>query len=268
MPKSFAKKVRKVVRTGARAVGRVVRKRYIGKGKLKTGQIYRDVMMLKSMINAEKKRIITVIQNQPLGQVRGNDTNGGVFTQDITPVPVQGTTYNTRSGSSIKLHSTFYQFQITQQSANISPISGIIEIYLIKGEPAFPNDMIVERFVPNAFSSPATLIDKAATLNPDTFNKYKLIRRKPFYIPGDQQSSQLYFKTFTLGLKYNRGNGHHIRYDLNTTSIQQGQLIMVIRCDSGNCSTLTASTFTNIPQSAVSTGLLLNYTQTHYYYDN
>ena len=39
----FAKKTRKFVRKVARRVGKAVRKRYIGKGKLKVNNIYKDI---------------------------------------------------------------------------------------------------------------------------------------------------------------------------------------------------------------------------------
>lgn len=267
-PKTFRKRVRKFVRSGARTLGKAIKNRYTSKRGLRFNNIAKDVMMLKSMVNAEKKRIITTVSNVPLGQLRGIDAGGGYYAADVTPIPAQGLTNSTRNGSSIKLSSSFYQFQITQQSSNISPISGIMEFFLVKGDPALPLDMVTARYLPNSFASPQNLYDKSSMLNPDNFALVSCIRRVPFYIPGDQQGSQLYFKTFGVGIKYNKGNGHHIRYNANTTNVTQGQIILVIRCDSGNCSTITTATHTNVPQTATATGLLLNYTQTHYYYDN
>jgi hypothetical protein len=84
----------------ARKVGRVVKKRYFkgkGYGNPKLGRMTKDIMFLKGIVNAEKKRI-TISQTAQIGpaQVFAN-SNGNIVT-DITPIPVQNSTFTGRNG--------------------------------------------------------------------------------------------------------------------------------------------------------------------------
>lgn len=268
MPFYKAKSVRQAIAKTYRKGRKVVKKRYIKKGNLNTKQLVKDVMYLKSVLNPEKKRyLINYTSDLAVGQVNVNAA--GLYVTDITPIPAVGTGYNNRNGASIKLHSTHFAFMMKQQSSTLNKVKVRIEIWLIKGNPyasaaSFPAD----HYLANSFITGASIVDYNSDPDPDDFNKARLIRTFHTAVPNDQVT-QTQIKLFKGGIKYNNGQGHHVRFDLNTTTIEQGQLIMIIFADNGNVDSTNASTLGGgVPITSANTGITMNYNITHYYYDN
>lgn len=117
---NFKAKARKYVKKQVRRAGKAIKKRYVAKGgNLKVGQIAKDVMMLKRLVNAEKKR--TTLGSTSFeaahftGQVNGNSSGHRIV--DISPSAInQGNGYNERNGNSIKLHSLVIKGQFIQMT--------------------------------------------------------------------------------------------------------------------------------------------------------
>lgn len=266
-------KVVKVVKKVARKVRGAAIKRYFKKGyNPKINQIVKDVAMLRGMVNSEKKRNTIATGGQVVAQLNGA-TGQGLFITDITPTPSEGTTSTSRTGNSIKLHSSFQRFQFYHQSATTQPINFQILILQVKGPPVsnlttFVNNIYtLNPFVSNA-GAPA-IVDYNSSFNPDFFGQYRILRRKKFRLSPDQFTGQQMIKNVNLPMKYNRGKGHHIRYALdNNTVPSDGQILMIVLADSGNMSSTTASTLSNVPVSAINTGLIMDYNIVHYFYDN
>lgn len=264
--------LKKYVRKGIKNAGRVVKRRYFkGKGynNPKVSQMAKDIMFLKNTINAEKKVFQQYLQNALVGQVSAN-LNGYYF-QDITPNPAQGTTSITRTGNSIKHHSSYIQFQFSQQSAVVSPVR--LKIYLIRvvGQSILsPSGTVPQTmFDPNPFiSGGSNIYDYNSNRNQDFFQTYKVLACKNVYLAPDNVSGQLMIKNVKMGMKY-RDKWNHVKFSTDgSTAIAAGQLILMIVADSGNISTTTASTLTGIPVTAVNTGLTFQMNAFHYFYDN
>ena len=241
-------------------------------------QIAKDVMYLKSVVNSEKKRFhitYTPTAGQPgvsVGQLNGASASG-YFALDVTPNPAQGTTLSTRNGASIKLASSYVKFQVSHQSATVAPINMKIQFWLVKGTPVVAATALEEMynrntFILNAAATTTPVVDYNSDLDPDFFGKYKLLKTVKRKISPDQFSGQAMIVSMQVPMKYNRGQGHHIRYDDNSTTVANGQMIMTVLCDCGNISSATASTNLGVPVTAVSTGLYMNYDILHYFYDN
>ena len=92
-------------------------------------KLAKDINMVKAMVNAEKKRVVLSNNNQAVGQV-ANATGSGHFLLDITPNPTQGTGFSNKTGSSIKLHSSHFDFQLFGQTNNVSGIK--VKVYIVK----------------------------------------------------------------------------------------------------------------------------------------
>lgn len=263
---AFKKYAKKVVRK----VGRMAKRRYFkGKGysRPKLAQMFRDIQTVKSVLNTEKRRVENYIGGQAIGQVNGNVN--GFYSWDATPVVTEGVGYNQRIGSSLKLCSSHFSFQFIQMSSCVAPIKGEVWMVLHKGAPTVtPGTYPVQIFNPNAFITGASIIDLNSNLDPDYFGRYKIIRRKKFSISPDSFSTQPIVKTIKMGIKYFGKKGHHIRFNDDGTTVTDGQLIMFVVLDGGNSSTTTISTLGNITQAGTSTGLFMNSSWTHYYYDN
>lgn len=255
-----------------RRVGTAVKGRYFkgsGFSRPKVGQILRDVSMLKTMVNAEKKRYDIAIGGTPIGQLNGA-VNSGMYVTDITPIPAQGTSSVTRNGNSIRVHSGYFRFQMWHQSATVAPVRGEILFVRVNGQStASPNTFATQMFNLNPFvlnaGSPA-IVDLNSDFNPDYFRTFKVLKRKRFYVPMDTYSGVTVIKTFAVPFKFRK---HHVRFSADgSTGIATGQILMIIRCDNGNISTTTASTLNNVPVAAANTGLFFSSNLYYYFYDN
>lgn len=263
-------RLRKFFNRAVRKVKAAAKARYVtktGKG-LRVNQIVKDVAYLKSVLNPEKKRFNLSSGSNNIAQLNGA-TGQGAFIADITPIPAQGSSSITRNGNSIKLHSTWMRYQFSQQSATTQPIK--IQMLWIKtfGATQSGSTFLANAFVQNPFvlngGSPA-IIDINSDMNPDYMKQYRILRKKTFTLPVDQYSGVTQIKTFGIGLKY---RNHHVRFAADaSTTVTEGQIFLVVLCDSGNLNGATASTLTNVPVSAVNTGATMSLNLEHYYYDN
>jgi len=179
MVKGLVKSVKKAFKYAKRSLRKRYVKRNGKKSSLNLGRIASDVMMLKNMVNAEKKRfsIFSADNSQLLSQVAIN--NSGHYIQDITPTPSQGANGSQRNGNSIKLHSCMLKAQIQQMSATSSPISGRVYIIAVDGSPVSTAVAAGEFFEPNAWlaaQNPGSVIyDTHCQRNQDFFKDYKVI---------------------------------------------------------------------------------------------
>lgn len=261
--------IRKFIKRAAKKVGRVIKRRYFkGKGYMnpKVGQMIQDVKFLKSIVNAEKKRHSVNTLGNPLTVAQVNANNSGHQVWDMTPLPAQGTSYNQRTGNSIKWSSSHFTFQFTHQSSADQAL--VFDIYMVKviGRIYTTGSNFVAEFMnPNPFSN-GTLYDTNASRVPETYKNFVVLRKKRVYLPADQISGQAVVKTVNVGLKL---KNHHVRWATDNTTITAGQIWCMIVASSGNSSTTSTSTLNSAtPVKAISTGGQFNYVQTNYYYDN
>ena len=260
-PKSKTNYVRKAKNTVKKVANYVAKNPQTVSTGLSLAKVAYDVARLASMVNAEKKRLDISISGIPVGQVNINAT--GSLVADITPAPAQNVTYNGRVGSSIKLHSSFMQFQLWSQSLSVSEMRGKIEIFIVKGTPQALPGIINSIYEANTFS---TVVDYNSERNPDYYGQYLRIYSKKFYLKQESQNNQTAVTSFKIPMKYFRGKGHHIRYDKNTSSITDGQMVLCVTMDAGNIAA-SASSLT-VPVTIATSGALLSYDIKHYYYDN
>jgi len=226
-------------------------------------QLTKDVLMMKKMLNAEKKRVGYATSNTTFGQLNFNSS--AYIATDITPIPSQGLTASTRNGASIKLNSAFLKFQVYHQSSTTQPVRFRIIIAKTRGIPE-PNmaTFFQQCWAPNLFLS-NTIYDYNSQPNPDYFRAYKIIRSKSVTIPADQISGVNMIKDISIPIKF---KNHHVRFNADTTTVSSGQLVMWVVADCGNISSGSASTVTPIAVAGTSTGLIMNTSFMWYYYDN
>lgn len=259
----------KYVRKLFKKAKKAVKKRYTAKsggrkytGGARVGKMAKDIMYLKSVLNPEKKRDSYRIENTAVGQCNGN--LDGAYFFDCTPVISQGITSNTRNGASVKLHSSMYHFQFTQSVGTIADIRGVIEMWKITGEPYSGFTWFNEHWEANPFTG---VRDINSQTNPDNFMKGKCIARKYFSVKADQTAGVKTLSDVKMPILYNKGQGHHLRYNKDTNTIENGQTYLVIRTDRGNISGSSVSTL-NVPDVNINTGLLMQFNAVNYYYDN
>lgn len=273
MPSKF---IKKTIRAGKR----FVKKRYnIGKGKkggLNVARIAKDAAMIVRTLNAEKKIWAIAAGNslstgQAVGQVNGNSS--GTRCYDITPLLEQGVTATTRNGDSVKFTSAYFQFMVSQQTANVISNKLSIELWHYNGgSPISEADFLAATYQPTVFS---TVTDYQSARNIDRLGDMRMIRKMIVRLDGDTTNNALNVKYVNMPIKFNKGKGHHVRYVGSTitnnslTDIVNGrsQLFLIYRAESGNRSTATASTL-NVPITAINTGLFVQASYSMYFYDN
>ena len=155
----------------AKRVGKAVKARYFkGKGysNPKLGQITSDVMMLKKLVNAEKKHTTLSANGLSVGQFSGNIA--GLYALDITPVPSVGVSEIQRNGTSIKLVSSYLRFQFVAQSACINRTKLRIMLVQTSGQYISSiNSWVADRFKVNPFITGGSIIDYNSAWNTNTY---------------------------------------------------------------------------------------------------
>lgn len=268
----------KFVKRAVKAGKRFVKKRYnLGKkkkGGLNVGAIAQDVAKLAMMINAEKKTFSITAQNAlaliGVGQVNANNTGTRVF--DITPLISQGVTAETRNGDSVKLHSAYFQFMVSQQANAVISNKCSIELWHNNGGALISAaDFQDALYAPTVFS---TVIDYQSPRNIDRMGDFRLARKMIVSLEAEQTTGAKTVRYVNMPISFNKGKGHHVRYSGATivnnplTDLINGrsQIFLVYRAESGNRAS-SISTL-NVPQTAALTGLEVSASYTMYYYDN
>jgi hypothetical protein len=229
--------------------------------------LYSEIAAIKKVINVEKKVFnISYTSNLGLGQVIGN--SAGWYIADITPNPAQGITESTRNGASIKLTGSRFNFCFQQQSGATTAIKVRIMIIHITGKSMTPSDWVNTRYELNQFvlnAGAPSIIDYNSQLDLNGQGGFKILRTTQVYLKQDNYSGLLTIKNFSMGLKY---NNHHVRYNGNGITPQDGQILMFFQPDVGNASSTTACTLSGVPATAINTGCTVNYNIQHYFVDN
>lgn len=257
--------IKKFLKRAVPKAKKYVKKRYgLNKASsgIKYGQMARDMLMLKQMVNAEKQ-FFTNGNNINLGQVNVNAV--GASCTDITPLIPQG---DSRKGLSVKLHSSLYQFQFKQQANATLANKIIVEFWVNKGQPQTTATLLEQVFATSTFSG---TIDSNSARNQDRFSDYQLIRRVIKRMPADPNTGDAPVLTFQVPIKYNRGKGHHIRLVSSISGtpvndITNGQIFMTMRCEHGNYGS-TVST-KDISILTAETGMACRFAYKTWYYDN
>lgn len=241
------------------------------KGKLSSTRITRqlpklarDINILKSIINSEKKRLTLSNRDMNIGQL-ANATGSGHWLIDMTPNPSQGLGYQNKIGSSIKLHSTHFDFQFTGQTSTISAIKLKIEVIKVEGLPySNVQDIMGKYILPNNFLTGGSIYDVSSARDPDYFKNFRVLKRRYITLPADQMTGDVPLRQVSMGLKY---KNHHVRNNDNDPTLSQGQILILITADRGNAGSVL-STVGGAAITTPNTGVRFGYDITHYFYDN
>ncbi|AXH74220.1 MAG: capsid protein [Cressdnaviricota sp.] len=257
IPKKFKRgRFKKPYKIAAK-VANIAKKRYVRKGNLNISKISSDLMKLKALINVEKKRFDIAPNGNLVGQVNANAT--GTFVTDITPLPVTGTGFSQRTGSSIKIVSGYQELTFINQVNNNHKTLVQVEYWRIKGATQVPSTFLSDIYSVN----PATgIIDLMSDIDPDYFGQAKCFYKRRFNVPAPQYAGQLVQKVVKIPMKLQ----HHIRFDRDSITVDDGQIIMIIRADSGNYGLVSA--IGNMLTQQTLSGLTFNFDQKWYYVDN
>lgn len=263
--KTIKKQSKKLAKYAVKRGVKFVKKRYLSNPVSGIKNIAKDVMFLKSMINAEKKRFNESYSNQAVGQVNVNTS--GHLCIDVTPDPISGAGFSERTGASIKIHSMFLRMQAYQQASTNHPIRLKCYLVKVKGTPQNTGFFTQQFLQSNPFVSGtgSDTFDYYSSRNPDYFKQYQVLRTWKLYVPADKLTSQVMIADKKVGMK---PKGLHIRFDRDSTNVSENQIMLLIVADSGNQGGSASSATTGVPVTAGGTGCVAAWAVDWYYYDN
>lgn len=264
----FRKKALRYVKKQARRAGKYLKKRYVSKGSLNLTALKKDVMKLKTLVNAEKKStddqdLNYRVASQNIAQLNVNNT--GAYIGEISPFLIsQGTNYNQRTGNSIKLHALVIKGQIIGQIGLNNKMRIILEVWMRRAQDITTTSVVFnELFNVNNFTAPK-VVDYNSQRDRDHFSGYARIASKHVVLSADTINSQItQVNNFTIPMKLRQ----HAKWNTANTYIAP-QYFITARCDTGNLSASNIGTVTGVPTNALSTGAILSYTWQYFFYDN
>lgn len=234
----FVKKAKKYARGVAKRGMRMAKKRYVTKGGPNVKNIANDVMMLKSLLNVEKKRVDVTVAATSFGQTNGVGVSGGSCLI-LTPTIAQGTTGATRNGNSVKLVSGCLDVYLNQ---SVNTINQLKIRYCIFCKPdnstTTPGATAYGQFYEsNPFS---TVIDFHSNRDPEFFNAYKVIKSGVVTLQQDQLAAGIAYAQLKVPMKFN----HHLKYNSDASTVTtKNQFYIVFTSDTGDLAALTGAQF-------------------------
>lgn len=215
---AFIKKARKYAKKGFRRVRRVAYKtakaRYTYKGGANVNQIAKDVMMLKHLVNVEKKRYDRTISAPVSFAQYATAGITGAYSAVITPVLSEGLTGSSRIGLSVKLVSACLDLQFGQQANQAANMK--VKWFLVCRKDNSQNitaaTALTEVFENNPFSG---VIDLWSSRDPEYFTNFQIIKTGVVNLMADQTTGVNTFKQIKVPLKLN----HHLKYNTDASSI-------------------------------------------------
>lgn len=241
---------------------------------------YKKKTTTKPMANIVKREIAKVMNrtlekknftitysatDQVMGQVAGN--SNGFYSADVTPTPALGSSSGGRIGNDINVTGMYMTVQLRQMSAATAPVKITWYIMRMKGDYSSTSGQVVANsFNTNDYIGGGAIIyDTQSSLNSDFFGTYTILKKFNCYIKPDQFTGQQMPCVKNIALKFRKPL--NVRFYSNGTGVCLGKIFLVALASNGNCSTVTASTITNLPVSAVNTGQFLNFSMKYYYTD-
>jgi len=233
---AFLKKARRTYRKSGlqktyRKVRNMAKKRYSNRS-----NIAKDVAMLKSLVNVEKKRKDFTKTIQLFAQRNGS--NDGFHHEDITPVIPQGITGATRTGNSVKLTSGCLDIQIAQQGNNINDMK--IKLWLVcrpDNAGGYASNVTGNQLLEvNPFS---TFRDFYSNRDPEYFGEFRVIKTATMTLKADSISTGTSYIQKKFPLKFN----HHLKYNQDgSTATTKNAMYLIVTASEGDVANATGCT--------------------------
>jgi hypothetical protein len=182
--------------------------------------------LIKNMPVPEKKYVNFGTVDFRVGQLDGVGFDGVDF-NDVTPIIVQGTNYFQRNGNMIKPTGAYYRFNVSQQANTVNTIQYNVSLWRVIGATQTGPQALVGIFDTDPITG---FRDYNAPRNPNQFKQYRCIFSRNYTLKPDKIAGQTGIMDMHVPIKL--GN-YTMRWD-TSGGIQEGQLFMCIRANSGN----------------------------------
>jgi len=226
--KSGLKKTYRKVRTMAK-------KRYGGSGG--RSKLFKDVAMLKHLVNTEKKRFDVTLSNTVGVAQLSTAGVSGQYAAIITPFPLEGVTQGARIGNSLKIVSACIDLQFTQQASTVNRLRA--RWYIVcrpdNGTNYTAATSIAQFLEPNPFS---TVNDYYSSRDPEYFTSMKVIKQGVVTLTSDSVTGARSNHQVKIPLKLN----HHLKFNTDATNITtKNQFYLFVTASDGDVATNTGT---------------------------
>ncbi len=247
--------------------------RYYRVGAVKGLQnLAKDVEMIKSRLNVEKKNKNADVVTSSIGQA--NQNTDGIQVWDVTPSIANGTLGNERVGNSLKLTGMSFPLQFTQQVSCFGDrkVRCTLLKVLSADNGVSGSEACDDYWDPNPLTGLRDFNAPKAYRNRST-DGIKAIRSQTIHVPGIKtdnatsgtvDNTEVNPKNYTFNVKLQ----DILRYSSSSSATPDGvRYYFVIQVDAGNFSA-SNTTSLDIPITTNSTGLVARVAQRAWYVDN
>jgi len=262
------KKSAQATKSAGKRYGISYGRRGVRASKNSMSKIAKDVMMIKSQLNVEKKYIDTAeVVKGTCGQVKINDQ--GFLALDLTPTIPQGVAESQRVGNSIKATGMVLKMNTIKQQSAGGPRR--LRILIIKSlDPTLGANSIANKmFDANPLSG---VVDYHSNYDYTQISdkRLRVLREVKLYLGNNNDNStnanpaEVASATRTIALKLD----DVLRFQTNGAGEPENvKYYAIVLCDNGNSSG-TASTLSTIFCTEANSGVLVNAHNRFWYVDN
>jgi hypothetical protein len=253
----YKRKAKNTARAGWKTFKSATHHRYGTFSKPKIDNVVKDVKMLKSLINVEKKTANknnygSVINVAQYSNASGATATTGAQIIDITPTIAQGITNTTRNGNSIKLTTACFNLQAKQMLNTTNAVSCKYSIVMIpdNSNPSSEADILTQYYENNGFTG---IVDSYSNRDSEFYTKFRVLKSGTFRVSGDTLGSQNNVKQLKCPMKL----GFHQKYNTDASTVTtKNRILLIVTGDTGSV------------HGTLQTGLSLQYSINYWYTDN
>jgi len=227
--------------------------------------LYRDIKMIQSRLNVEKKSRTIDVETWRTGQVFASGQ--GFYSKDVTPNITQGTDSTQRIGNSLKLTGMNFPIQFNSMEQCRSARKLKVMLFRTTNDAYTPATLIDDYYDPNPINGIRDMNSprKYATTKQ---NGIKLIRSQIYHLKSPSVSVAGDTDESCLSVNFAVKLQDVLRYD-NSTAIQPDGLryFIYVFCDAGNADGAVASSL-DVPIKTPASGVDVRVAQKYWYVDN
>lgn len=224
-------------------------------------KVVKDVQMIKSRLNVEKKWIQGDVSNGTVGQAE--NAFAGYYISTLTPLVPLGTGENERNGNSIKMTGLTIQLQMLAQYNRWS--SARLKACIVSSTEPSPVNVINDLWDPNPLTG---FVDYFSNLNYSNQKRaHKIERTVYFYLGRSETLTNSASVKATNSLRINHKFDRITRFEGTDNFPKDMHYFLIIFCDNGNKGPITSGN-PGVMQPGDNTGIEIQEYFRWYYVDN
>lgn len=246
--KTAKKYTKKATKAAGKRYGISYGRRGLRMGKGSLDKVVKDVQMIKSRLNVEKKWVQGDVSNGTVGQAE--NAFAGYYISTLTPLVPLGNGENERNGGSIKMTGLTIQLQMLAQQNRWS--SARLKACIVSSTESSPVNVINDLWDPNPLTG---FVDYYSNFNYSNQKRAHKVERTVYcYLGRSETLSNSNAVKATKALRINHKFDTITRFEGNDNFPKDMNYFLIIFCDSGNKGPITSGN-TGVMQNGDNTGI-------------